>query len=39
MQFIYYPKCSTCIKALKHLEQKNLSFTKRDIVLDTPTQE
>ena len=39
MEFIYYPKCSTCIKALKHLESKGLTFTKRDIVNETPTQE
>ena len=39
MQYIYYPKCSTCVKAMKHLEQKNISFEKRDIVLQTPTKE
>lgn len=39
MQLIYYPKCSTCIKALKHLEIQNVEFTKRHIVEDTPTKE
>lgn len=37
MLFIYYPKCSTCQKALKHLQQKDISFEKRDIVGETPT--
>ena len=37
MELIYYPKCSTCMKALKHLESKNLSFKKRHIVEQTPT--
>lgn len=39
IEFIYYPKCSTCVKALKHLESKNISIKKRDIVNETPTQE
>ena len=39
IQFIYYPKCSTCMKALKHLKEKELSFQSRDIVLETPTKE
>lgn len=33
---IIYPKCSTCIKAKKYLENKNIKFDTRDIVLDTP---
>ena len=33
---ILYPKCSTCIKAKKYLENNNISFTMRDIVIDTP---
>ena len=32
MQFIYYPKCSTCIKARKYLDQLGLEYTKRHIV-------
>lgn len=39
MQFIYYPKCSTCIKAFKHLKNKKISFTQRDIVNETPTKD
>lgn len=39
IQFIYYPKCSTCIKAMKHLKEKELTFHLRDIVLETPTKE
>ena len=31
---IIYPKCSTCIKAKKYLEDKSISFDIRDIVLD-----
>ncbi|MEG0276494.1 MAG: arsenate reductase family protein [Coprobacillus sp.] len=39
MLFIYYPKCSTCVKALKDLKQKGIIFEQRDIVTDTPTKE
>lgn len=39
MQFIYYPKCSTCIKAKKKLESLEISVTLRDIVLENPTKE
>jgi len=35
---ILYPKCSTCIKAKKYLENKNVKFKVRDIVLNTPTE-
>ena len=31
MLFVYYPKCSTCQKAKKWLEAKNISFQERDI--------
>ena len=37
--FINYPKCSTCIKAKKWLEENNLSFTNRHIVENNPTAE
>ena len=37
MQFIEYPKCSTCIKARKYLEAKNVTFIDRHIHVDTPT--
>ena len=32
MLFIEYPKCSTCIKARKYLDQLGLEYTKRHIV-------
>lgn len=38
MLLIWYPKCSTCIKARKYLEENNISFETRDIVLDTPSK-
>lgn len=37
MQFIEYPKCSTCIKARKYLESKHITFIDRHIHVDTPT--
>ena len=37
--FIEYPKCSTCKKAKKWLEEHNVSYTDRDIVQDNPTAE
>ena len=39
MLFIEYPKCSTCKKVKKFLEDNNISFTDRDIVLDNPSYE
>ena len=35
--FVWYPKCSTCQKAKKKLEELGVTFELRDIVLDTPT--
>lgn len=35
--FIEYPKCSTCKKAKKWLEENNIEFTSRNIVTQTPT--
>ena len=35
--FIEYPKCSTCQKAKKYLEEKGVSFTDRHIVEACPT--
>ncbi|MBS6685618.1 arsenate reductase family protein [Thomasclavelia spiroformis] len=32
LKFIEYPKCSTCIKARKYLNQLGLEYTKRHIV-------
>lgn len=37
--FIEYPKCSTCKKAKKWLDEHNVSYTDRDIVQDNPTAE
>lgn len=39
MLFVYYPKCSTCRKAKKYLEENNVTFTDRHIVEDNPTAE
>ena len=39
MIFIWYPKCSTCQKAKKWLDDNNIEYTLRDIVLETPTEE
>lgn len=36
---IEYPKCSTCKKAKKWLEDKNINFEERNIVTQTPTIE
>lgn len=38
MLFLCYPKCSTCQKAKAWLDQKNLTYTLRDIKLDPPTE-
>lgn len=35
--FIEYPKCSTCKKARKWLEENNIEFEDRNIVEETPT--
>lgn len=35
--FIEYPKCSTCQKAKKWLEENKIEFTERNIVTQTPT--
>ena len=37
--FIEYPKCSTCQKAKKWLEQNNIEFEDRHIVENNPTKE
>lgn len=39
MLFVYYPKCSTCQKALKYLKDHNYDVELRHIVDETPTQE
>ena len=37
MQFICYPKCTTCQKAKKFLEDNALPFSLRDIKTDRPS--
>ena len=39
MQFICYPKCSTCQKARKWLEAKGIAFEERHIKENNPTVE
>lgn len=36
---IWYPKCSTCQKAKKWLEEHNIAHEERHIVEDCPTKE
>ena len=37
MEFICYPKCSTCQKAKKWLDENKIEYTERHIVDDKPT--
>lgn len=37
MTILYYPKCSTCKKAIKWLDDHGLTYEKRDIVQDNPS--
>ena len=37
MTFLCYPKCTTCKKAKKWLDDNNISYTLRDIKEDNPT--
>ena len=37
MLLIYYPKCSTCQKAKKWLDEHNIDYTERHIVETNPT--
>lgn len=39
MLVLVYRKCSTCIKALKWLEDNNIEFTERPIKEENPTYE
>lgn len=39
MLFVNYPKCSTCRKAKKWLEEHNMEFESRHIIDDNPTAE
>ena len=36
--FIEYPKCSTCQKAKKWLDENNIEYVDRNIVTETPTK-
>lgn len=36
MLFIYYPKCSTCLKAKKWLDDNGIKYEERHIVEDNP---
>ena len=37
MKFICYPKCSTCQKAKKWLDEQGVEYTERHIVENNPT--
>lgn len=37
--FVCYPKCSTCQKARRQLENQGISFSMRDIKTENPTVE
>ncbi len=39
MLFIYYPKCSTCQKAKKWLDDNNITYEQRHIKEENPTFE
>lgn len=39
MLFIEYPRCTTCKKAKKWLEETGVEFTDRHIVEDNPSKE
>jgi len=39
MLFICYPKCTTCQRAKKYLDDHGLPYTQRDIKLENPTRE
>ena len=39
MTFICYPKCTTCQKAQKWLDENGISYSFRDIKMENPTYE
>ena len=39
VKFICYPKCTTCMKAKKWLEENQIEFELRDIKLENPSVE
>ena len=38
IKFICYPKCTTCQKAKKWLDEKGINYELRDIKLNSPTE-
>ena len=39
MLFVEYPKCTTCKKAKKFLDDHHIEYTDRDIKSENPTAE
>ena len=39
MLAVCYPRCSTCKKAVKWLEDNNIEYTYRDIKTDNPSED
>ena len=39
MMFLCYPKCTTCQKAQKWLDENNIAYDYRDIKTENPTME
>lgn len=39
MLFVEYPKCTTCKKAKKFLDDHGITYTDRDIKIENPTAE
>lgn len=39
LTFICYPKCTTCQKAKKWLDDNNIAYELRDIKLNNPTED
>lgn len=39
MLFIHYPKCTTCKKAKKYLDDNNIKYEERNIKNNNPTYE
>ena len=39
VKFICYPKCTTCQKAKKWLEEKEIDYELRDIKIENPTRD
>lgn len=39
MLFVCYPKCTTCQKAKKYLDEQGAAYTLRDIKLENPSRD